>query len=529
MEVISAQQQATFGASSIPAQQSEIEEVTASCARWIQAAAGGHGSTVRFAIPDAAGRLKVIAVAGSTNGTGRLRSDRRRTVFRSGRHICLPLHARLDFSLCIFPLVSGEGVLGVVEVVAPTALIEERTDVLLALVGQSALLVSSARVQGEAQRALAGMSALVRLASELMWAKTPTEIVRMAVSACHLHLGVPIAGLLPDRDGWGWFLASSAGLGDRRRSSLRRAVGAGAIRPRSRRLPVPSLRRRFREVVGCRDVLMLRTDAAVFLAADPPPGHADFLNGVASVLREVLPRFRRPGVRAFAGAADVGIAWTAHELKGPLASARAAIDVVTETAPGPEAIELLRRTKDELGQLSDLIDPLLRWSAGAQIVELERVDLVFVARQAVAASALASEGDRVSIDAPAPVFVRADPRHLRSAIANVVRNSLSYAPADTPIKVQIRSDRRMARIVVQDRGPGIPDDERRGLFDPFLRGTSGRARPGSGLGLFIARRVLEAHGGSIAVRPAKVGATFVLELPAAAAVSSNPALQRDVI
>jgi signal transduction histidine kinase len=485
-------------------------------------------------IPDPAGRLKVIAVAGSSNGTGRMRSDRRRSVFRTGRHISLPIRARPGFSLGIFPLDSGEGVLGVVEIVAPTTLIEERTDVLLALVGQSALVLRSARVQGEAQRALAGMNALVRLASELVWAKTQTEIVRMAVSACHMHLGGPVAGLLPDRDGWGWFLAGSAGLGDRRRSSLRRVIRDAPTHPRTRRLPIPSLRRRFREVTNCRDVLILRAGPAVFLIADAPAGHADFLNGVASVLREVLPRFRRPGVRASAGAAtEVGIAWTAHELKGPLASARAAIDVVTETAPAPEAIELLRRTNDELGRLSDLIDPLLRWSAGAQSVELERVDLVYVTRQAVATSALASEGDRVSIDAPGPVFVRADPRHLRSAISNVVRNSLAYAPPGTPIKVQVRSERQMARIVIQDRGPGIPAEERRGLFEPFRRGTSGRGRPGWGLGLFIARRVLEAHGGSIAVRPAKVGATFVLELPAespvAAADTGNPDHQPDVI
>lgn len=503
--------------------------MTASCAHWIQAAAGGAGSTVRLVIPDA-GRLKVVAVAGSSEGSGRMRSDRRRTVFRSGRHVCLPIRARPGFSLGIFPMVSGEGVVGVVEVVAPTSLIEERTDALLAIAGQSALVLESARVQGEAQIALAGMNSLVRLASELVWAKTQTEIVRMAVSACHLHLGVPIVGLLPDRDGWGWYLAASEGLGDRKRSNLRRAVRDGTVKPRTRRLPVTSLRRRFREVTGCESVMILRAGAGIFLVADAPAGHADFLNGVASLLREVLPRFQSSSVRGSAGSTtDVGIAWTAHELKGPLASARAVIDVVTEKAPAPEAIELLRQTNDELGWLSDLIDPILRWSAGAQIVELERVDLVYVTRQAVATSASASDIDRVSIDAPDPVIVRADPRHLRSAISNVVRNSLAYAPAGTPIRVRVRSDHQTARIVIQDRGPGIPAEERKGLFDPFRRGRSGRGRPGSGLGLFIARRVLEAHGGSIAVRPTKLGATFVLEIPDSVPDRGNPSLRRGVI
>ena len=524
--VISARQPGS-GASSLA--QSQLSDVIESCARWIQAAAGGDRATVRFVMPDAAGRLKVVALAGSSTGTGRMRSDRRRTVFRSGRHVRLPIHARPGFSLGIFPLESGEGVLGVVEVIARTAVIDERTDVLMALVGQSALVLRSARSRGEAERALAGMNALVRLASELVWARTQTEIVRMAVAACHLHLGVPVAGLLPDRDGWGWFLAASGGLGERRRSALRRAVRGDTAQPRTRRLRMPALRRRFRDVTNCRDVLILQAGAAAILVGDAPPGHADFLNGVASLLREVFPRFERPEVGASAsGATDVGIAWTAHELKGPLASARAAIDFVTESAPAPAAIELLRRTNEELGQLSDLIDPLLRWSAGAQIVEFERVDLVDVTRQAVATSAFAGEGDRVSIDAPVAVLVDADPRHLRSAISNVVRNSLAYAPTGTPVKVQVRHERQLARIVVQDRGPGIPAEERNGLFDSFSRGRSGRERPGSGLGLFIARRVLEAHGGSIAVRPAKVGATFVLELPAVGTHSSNPDVDRDV-
>jgi signal transduction histidine kinase len=199
-------------------------------------------------------------------------------------------------------------------------------------------------------------------------------------------------------------------------------------------------------------------------------------------------------------------------LRASLAS-RAALELLTETTQGSEGKDLLRRTSEELGQLSDLIDPLLRWSSGVENLQRQRADLVHVTRQAVASSAFASDTDRVSIVAPDRVLVLADPRHLRSAISNVVRNSLAYAPEASRVRVRIERDDSLARVLVRDRGPGIPTEEQGSLFSPYSRGRSGRKRPGSGLGLFIARRVLEAHGGSISLRTTKAGATFVLELP----------------
>jgi signal transduction histidine kinase len=68
-------------------------------------------------------------------------------------------------------------------------------------------------------------------------------------------------------------------------------------------------------------------------------------------------------------------------------------------------------------------------------------------------------------------------------------------------------------VKVSDRGPTIPGDERETIFDPFVRGRSAGGRPGNGLGLFVARRVAEAHGGALWNEPDHAGATFVLRLP----------------
>ena len=428
----------------------------------------------------------------------------------------LPIQGAIGLSLGIFPLTHDGDALGVVEVLGPTTMVQDRSDVLIALVGQSALALNSSRIQTEAERALSGMSALLRLASELLWARTSTEVVRLAVNSCHDHLLVPVAGLIPDRDGWGWFLAESDGVGTRRRAELRASLQTFHEEPGSRRLRLPSLRARFREVTGSRDVVALRAGASVLLLGDVRDGHGDFLKGIASLLDAVLPRVSGVARASRDRSSEVGIAWTAHELKGPLLGARAALELATdENATGEEGRELLRRTRDELGQLSDLIDPLLRWSTGAEMLKRLRTDLVEVTREAVASSSLGMTPDRVSLEAPDRLFVRADAQQLKSAIANVVRNALVYSPTDTPVEVRVESKNRSARVVVRDRGPGVRPQDRATVFDPFSRGrANGPTRPGSGLGLFIARRVLEAHGGSISLRPSKSGSTFILEMPA---------------
>lgn len=505
--------QAPSRTSASPADGSDPDGPHATCARWIRAAAGGAVATVIISVPDSAGRLRVVVREGEHHRSVRLRADRRRAVFKSQRHAHLRLGDSPGLSIAIYPLASSGARLGVIEVVAPTAILEERMDVLSALVDRSASVLESSHVQADAEHALEGMTALLRLTSELLWAETATEGVRLTVDVCHRHLEIPVAGVLPDRDGWGWFLAAAKGIGVRKRANLRQALqakGESELHP----MRVPSLRRLFRDQSGCSSARASRAGAAVLLVGDLPPEHGDFVDGASSVLQEVLPRLGLGGHRSREHAADeVGIAWTAHELKGPLAGARAALDLAWERVTEAEDKELLRRVNEELAQLSDLIDPLLRWSAGAEGLKLERAELVDVSRRAVASSSIGSDAGRVSIDAPAHVYVRADPRHLQSAISNVVRNSLMYAAVGTPVTLRVESHSGTARVVVRDRGPGIPVEERKTLFSPFSRGRNGLKRSGSGLGLFIARRVLEAHGGTVSLRPSRSGATFLLELP----------------
>jgi signal transduction histidine kinase len=185
-----------------------------------------------------------------------------------------------------------------------------------------------------------------------------------------------------------------------------------------------------------------------------------------------------------------------------------------EREHGEEDQALLTRSREQLEQLSRLVDALLRWAVAGRPLELRPTDLGTLVGEAVESCARETGSDRVSVSAVQSIEVAADPDHLRGAIANVVRNALIYSPPDTDVSVAVRTEEGSARVTVRDHGPGIPAGERDSIFDPFMRGAAAHlARSGNGLGLFIARRVLEAHGGAIWLTSNGTGATFTLQLP----------------
>jgi len=127
--------------------------------------------------------------------------------------------------------------------------------------------------------------------------------------------------------------------------------------------------------------------------------------------------------------------------------------------------------------------------------------------------------------------ITADPRKLRQALANVVGNAVKFSPHGGEVLVEVQRDARAVRFAVSDQGPGIAPQEQKHVFEPFFHaaGKDDRAKhPGSGLGLPVARRIIEAHGGTISlesppraqsdgVRRQFTGSKFVLEIPIPAA------------
>jgi signal transduction histidine kinase len=211
----------------------------------------------------------------------------------------------------------------------------------------------------------------------------------------------------------------------------------------------------------------------------------------------------------------LSLSLAAHEVRRPIATVRALLDafiVQAEQASGDLA--LLHRSREELGRVSDLMNALLSWGSGPPPLMIESVDLVALA-QGIAASTEGAWGEgRVNVVGPERLVVRADPLHLGLAIGNLVQNALAYSPPGLPVSIRIQRRPDVGWVGVADRGPGIPFDERRVIFDPFARGVVGqRTRRGNGLGLFLVKQVVEAHEGRVTVETGTAGTTFGIELP----------------
>jgi two-component system, OmpR family, sensor kinase len=173
---------------------------------------------------------------------------------------------------------------------------------------------------------------------------------------------------------------------------------------------------------------------------------------------------------------------------------------------------LLRSSTDELERLSSSVESLLALSLTPLVLNLERANLVRLVREAVSSCTVDGRRDRVWVKAPSSISIVADKASLRAAIANVVRNGLLYSPDSTNVIVEVRKRNGVATVLVKDSGPGIAPAEREAIFRPFVRGRAGRRTAGTGVGLALAKQVIEAHHGTIAVRSNGSGSAFEIRV-----------------
>jgi signal transduction histidine kinase len=215
------------------------------------------------------------------------------------------------------------------------------------------------------------------------------------------------------------------------------------------------------------------------------------------------------------------VSLVSHELRSPMAAvigaARTLQERWRELSPEQRA-SFLALISDETARLATLIGDVLdtsRIEAGTFTYSFSDVDLADLVRETVAAMSLGQ--DEVSVVAQAPdtvPAVRADRERLKQVLMNLVENAVKYSPAGGEVDVRAWADNGLVLVAVEDQGPGIPREQQGLIFEKFGRANVGGGKPGSGLGLFIARSIAEAHGGSLMVRSAPgQGSTFTLELP----------------
>jgi len=193
----------------------------------------------------------------------------------------------------------------------------------------------------------------------------------------------------------------------------------------------------------------------------------------------------------------------AHELKTPLTALRTDLELAqTEIEPEREAALILRAQEQvlSLDQLTSGLLDLSRLETGLADMEMERVDLAALARQVCEPYAARAEqtGQVFALDLPsAPAVIAGDPRRLALAIRNLLENALKFTPPDGKVYLKLEVEEGRARLVVEDSGIGIPEQDLPLLFGRFHRGRNATGYPGSGLGLAIVRAVAEAHGGTV--------------------------------
>jgi two-component system OmpR family sensor kinase len=189
-----------------------------------------------------------------------------------------------------------------------------------------------------------------------------------------------------------------------------------------------------------------------------------------------------------------------HELRSPLARLQAAIGLARQQPSKLEAsLERIEREATRLDSMVGEVLALARLESGTAARAKERVDLAYIAASIAEDARFEAEALgrslRFNTSGDAPVVGNADLLH--RAVENIVRNAVKFTREGTTVDVRVHTTRTSAILTVTDHGPGIAAGELEKVFDPFYRGEAGTGTAGFGLGLAIAQRAVDAHGGAI--------------------------------
>lgn len=239
---------------------------------------------------------------------------------------------------------------------------------------------------------------------------------------------------------------------------------------------------------------------------------------VATTFNEMASALERQREAQLAFLAGIG-----HDLLNPLSALRLNVAIVSPDRPLPRESDVravfqrLERQVEKLRRMiSDLLDAA-RVETGQLSLELHACELKDLVSEVVDHYRQAAPGHPIAVSLPpTPVPVRCDPLRIEQVLVNLVGNAIKYSPPGAPIALAVTHGDGRATVTVSDQGVGIAPEDRAHVFEPFRRGSRVRGIAGLGLGLAVARRIVEAHGGRIELDSGRsAGSAFHVTLPTA--------------
>ncbi|HEY3110489.1 MAG TPA: chemotaxis protein CheB [Chloroflexota bacterium] len=251
-----------------------------------------------------------------------------------------------------------------------------------------------------------------------------------------------------------------------------------------------------------------------FEASGQPIRSSGEPDGGVVVIRDISERSLRRLQEEF-------LAMVGHELRAPLTALQGYLQLIErrEALPDESASEMIERAREQARRLGDLIGELAdatRSERGQLAIEPRPIDLVPLVRGVVEIAQAMTREQSVELAADqGPLTIEADARRIEQVLLNLLTNAVRHAPTSPRIEVRLRRVGDQAEIQVQDYGPGIAREDLPNVFSRFFQvGRERSSQAGLGLGLYISRQIVEAHGGTIEVssHPGQ-GATFTVRLP----------------
>jgi signal transduction histidine kinase len=244
-------------------------------------------------------------------------------------------------------------------------------------------------------------------------------------------------------------------------------------------------------------------------------GRRDEFDRLAETINDMLDRIGRlmDGVREVSNS-------IAHDLRTPIARARARLEDAAEHASGPQELRAaLDRAITDLDGVTAVFDALLRIAeieAGTRRSAFADFDLapVFAELCELYTAPAEERGLTLRCDTPDSLPVHGDRDLIGQAVVNLLDNALKFSPAGGVVQLKATYSPDAVSLIVQDSGPGIPVCDRGRAAERFFRGELARHTPGSGLGLALVEAVAQLHGGTLALEDAEPGLRAVLTVPA---------------